>query len=57
MATRALATGFPYGGSHVVAMATEASAELISWQTVQVWEGTAGGRWEMEVMGKGVGQF
>lgn len=57
MATRALATGFPHGGSHVVAMATEASAELISWQTVQVWEGTAGGRWEMEVMGKGVGQF
>lgn len=46
MATRALATDFPLGGSHIVAMATE--AELSGCQAVQVWEGMvgAGGRWK-----------
>lgn len=47
MATRALATSFPLGGSHIVAMATEAEAELSGCQAVLVWKRMvgAGGRW------------
>lgn len=42
---RALATSFPLGGSHIVAIATE--AELSGYQAVQVSEGMVGtgGRW------------
>lgn len=51
MATRALATGFPLEGSHIVAMATEAEAELRGCQAVQVWKWMvgAGGRWRGRV--------
>lgn len=53
MATGALATGFPLGGSHIVAVATEAEAEFRSIPAMHVWEGLAGGR---QVGGRGAGE-